>query len=66
LHTITQAAAVLIFHDLGGWLMTPLALGILWLELKVLSFLLVDAGGEETSPLDITGRGATRLEPAQG
>jgi hypothetical protein len=66
LHTITQAAVVLIFHDLAGWLMMPLALGILWLELKVLSFLLVDAGGEETSPVDFTGRGVSRLEPAQG
>jgi exosortase len=29
-----------VFHDLAGWLMMPLALGMLWLELKVLSRLL--------------------------
>ena len=30
-----------IMHDLAGWLMMPLALGLLWLELKYLQFLLV-------------------------
>ena len=35
--------ADLVFHDLAGWLMMPLALGLLWLELLVLSRLLVDA-----------------------
>jgi hypothetical protein len=44
----------------------PLALGMLWVELRVLSFLLVDAGGEEPSPADFTGQGPTGLEPAQG
>jgi exosortase len=28
------------FHDLGGWLMMPLALALLWVELKVLARLL--------------------------
>jgi exosortase len=35
--------ADVVFHDLAGWLMMPLALGLLWLELLVLSRLLVDA-----------------------
>jgi exosortase len=30
------------FHDLGGWLMMPLALALLWVELKVLARLLPD------------------------
>jgi exosortase len=34
-------------HDLAGWLMMPLALGLLWLEQKVMSFLLVDVPAEE-------------------
>jgi hypothetical protein len=29
------------FHDLAGWLMMPLGLGLLWIELKVLGGLLV-------------------------
>ena len=34
--------AHMIYHDLAGWLMMPLALGLLWLELKLLSHLLVE------------------------
>lgn len=34
--------ADLVFHDLAGWLMMPLALGLLWLEMKFLSYVLVD------------------------
>jgi exosortase len=31
-----------VFHDLAGWLMMPLALALLWLELRLLSFVLVE------------------------
>jgi exosortase len=34
--------ADLVFHDLAGWLMMPLALGIMWLELQLLSWLLIE------------------------
>jgi exosortase len=30
------------FHDVAGWIMMPLALGMLWVELKVLSHLFID------------------------
>jgi exosortase len=30
-----------IFHDLAGWLMMPLALGLLWAELKLIDLILV-------------------------
>jgi exosortase len=30
------------FHDVAGWLMMPLALGLLWVELKLLAALFVD------------------------
>jgi exosortase len=30
-----------VFHDLAGWLMMPLALGMLWAELRLLSWVLV-------------------------
>jgi exosortase/archaeosortase family protein len=33
-----------VFHDLAGWLMMPLALTLLWAELRVLSWVLVPAG----------------------
>lgn len=39
---VSPQAAELVFHDLAGWLMMPLALGFLWVELKILSYVLVD------------------------
>jgi exosortase/archaeosortase family protein len=41
--TAGDAAAKAFFHDLAGWVMMPLALGVLWLELVVLSRLFVAA-----------------------
>lgn len=34
-----------VFHDLAGWMMMPLALVILWVELKLLDWVFVDEGG---------------------
>jgi exosortase len=41
-HTTTSDVANAFFHDLAGWFMMPLALGLLWLELKVLAHLFID------------------------
>ena len=46
--TIGGGAADLIFHDLAGWLMMPLALGLLWGELAVLGALLVEKNADES------------------
>jgi exosortase len=35
--------AATFFHDVAGWLMMPLALGMLWVELRVLSALFINA-----------------------
>jgi len=35
-----------VFHDFAGWLMMPLALLILWAELKLLDWVWVDEGGK--------------------
>ncbi len=35
-------AADLVFHDLAGWLMMPLALGLLWAELILLGTLIIE------------------------
>ncbi len=42
-----QRLGDLVFHDLAGWLMMPLALGLLWLELFVMSRLLVEVPVED-------------------
>jgi exosortase len=41
----------LIFHDLSGWLMMPMALGMLWLALRVLAFVFVEAPVTENLPV---------------
>jgi exosortase len=51
--TVGGRWADLVFHELAGWLMMPLALGMLWVELYILSRLLV--------PLPERGRGPVRL-----
>lgn len=50
LHVVAgERLANLVFHDLAGWLMMPMALFFLWLELKLLSLLLVDERPAEGS-----------------
>jgi exosortase len=51
-----EDAAQTLFHDLAGWLMMPLALALLWLELKVLSAVLTEPGPEAPVPLDLPSR----------
>jgi exosortase len=49
--------AELVFHDLAGWFMMPMALGLLYVEFQILSHLIIEEG--ETGPLQIGGmRGA--------
>jgi exosortase/archaeosortase family protein len=54
--TVGHKAADLVFHDLAGWLMMPYALGLLWLEMKVLGRLFPDVEVKETAP--VFGKGA--------
>jgi exosortase len=55
------------FHDAAGWLMMPLALGLLWVELKVLSRLFVDAPPGPARPARAPGaRKAVRAAPPRG
>jgi exosortase len=53
--------ARLIYHDLAGWLMMPLALVMLWLELKFLSNLILEEPETKHVPLGTFGLGAKRL-----
>ncbi len=46
-----SSLAQVIYHDLAGWLMMPLALAMLWLELKFLANLLMEA--EDAAPLPL-------------
>jgi exosortase len=53
-------------HDGGGWLMMPLALGLVWLELRYLDWLLIE--GEAPAPLrlDLQDNALAFPYPRQG
>jgi exosortase len=51
--TVGSEIANAVFHDLAGWLMMPLALGMLWVEFTLLSRLLIDAGPTAAPRLDL-------------
>jgi exosortase len=51
-----------LMHDLAGWLMMPLALGLMWLELRLLNCLLVPV--EESRPLFLDLPAADRTASA--
>ena len=48
---VGSGVANIVFHDLAGWIMMPLALGILALELSLLSRLFLDPA--PTSPVPV-------------
>jgi exosortase len=52
------------FHDVGGWLMMPLALVLLWIELKVLARLVIDAA--PAGPVHVGLPGAAAPAPRRG
>jgi exosortase len=49
--TAGRQAARIVYHDMAGWLMMPLALGMLWLELKFLEHLFLAHRPETPLPL---------------
>lgn len=52
LHKVAgQKIADLVFHDLAGWLMMPLALGLLWAELRLLAWVFPTEDAEPKRPL---------------
>jgi exosortase len=66
LHEVTDArTANAFYHDLAGWLMMPLALGLLQVELLLLSRLLIEPGPVER-PFSPTLGASPNHRPAQG
>jgi exosortase len=62
--TVGSRLANLVFHDLAGWLMMPMALGLLWAELGLLAHLLVEPDpAAAPRPLDPAGATADRRGP---
>jgi exosortase len=61
-----------VFHDLAGWLMMFLALGLLWAELRLLAWVVVPAASKDLGRFDVAGvnagwprreRAATKTPP---
>jgi exosortase len=70
-HDLGVEAAHVLMHDLAGWLMMPLALVLLWLELRFLARLLPDNEAAGPVPLALAPRPAAagapvRTPPAPG
>ncbi len=53
--TVGSEIANKVFHDLAGWVMMPMALGLLYVELVLLSHLLIEDQDYAEAPLDIGG-----------
>lgn len=51
--TVGEHASSTFYHDLPGWIMMPLALVLYWVEIKILSRLLVEVRHEAPSVLDL-------------
>jgi exosortase/archaeosortase family protein len=51
--TVGGHAADTFYHDLAGWLMIPLALVLYWLEIWVLSHILIETEQEAPHVLDL-------------
>jgi exosortase len=58
---VSNQAADAFFHDVAGWLMMPLALVLLWVELKILGRLLIDPSKDGPARVGLTTAGAPVL-----
>jgi exosortase len=55
-----------ILHDWAGWLMMPLALGLLWVELRFLDSLLLETSAPAPLPIVFTGQPDESPNPSNG
>lgn len=58
--TVGTEIANKVFHDLAGWVMMPMALGLLYVEFQVLSHLLIDDGPAGPLPIGVGPRTSDR------
>lgn len=61
--------ADVVYHDLAGWLMMPMALGAIWLEILLLDHLFVETAARKPVPVVLASRGekeSRRSQPRSG
>ena len=61
--TAGHVVADTVYHDLAGWLMMPMALAALWVELLILSHLFIEEDMESPSPLAYATLGGPGFVP---
>jgi exosortase len=49
--TVGSETADYVFHDLAGWLMMPLALSLLWVELRLFAWVVVPTAADKLEPM---------------
>jgi exosortase len=64
--TVGGTVAKFVYHDLAGWLMMPLALVLLWLELRLLTHLFIEPKLEPPLPVGLAaGPVSVERKPAR-
>lgn len=63
--TVNSEVANLVFHDLAGWLMMPLALAFLWMELQVLCRLWLEAASGSAARPTLTSLPPSSASPSR-
>ncbi len=62
--TVGGGVADAFYHDMAGWLMMPLALGMLWAELFLFSHLLIEPEADRPMRIDLMAYGGPRPKAA--
>jgi exosortase len=62
--TVGSEWADYVFHDLAGWLMMPLALGFLWVEMVLVAWIFPQVEERETAPIPMGGILLAGVRPA--
>jgi len=52
LYLVNEELAERVFHDFAGWVMMPMALGLMYVELQLLSHLFIEDEGVESTAMD--------------
>mgnify|MGYP002623438301 CR=1 FL=1 len=61
LYLVNEDLAERVFHDFAGYVMMPLALGMLYVELQILDHLFIEEEGEEAMPMDFAPGSPARV-----
>jgi exosortase/archaeosortase family protein len=64
--TIGEQVAEWVYHDVSGWLMMPLGVGLMWLEMKILENLFVERPPSASRPIAAVLAPGLERSPVRG